>query len=214
MSIGILGKKLGTTRLYDANGNLKTVTVIKAEPNVIVQNKTIEKDGYHAVKVATIEQKESRLTKPLQGIYKKAGVSSKRIMREFRLPDASTLNVGDSLTVEQFEQGQFVDVIGISKGCGFQGVVGRYKFAGGGAAHGSKTHRRAGAIGQRSTPGRIFKNHKMPGHMGNVRRTIQNLQVFQIRTSDHVILITGLLPGANGDTLVIRNAKKKPAIKK
>jgi len=188
------------------------VTVVKAEPNVVIQNKTTEKDGYNAVKIATIDQKESRLTKQVQGIYKKTGVTPKRVMREFRTPEAPTFNIGDNLSVDQFSPGQFVDVIGISKGYGFQGVVGRYKFAGGGAAHGSKTHRRAGAIGQRSTPGRIFKNHRMPGHMGRVRRTIQNLQVFQVRPNDNVIIITGNLPGSNGDMIVIRNAKKKPAV--
>lgn len=211
MSIAILGKKIGMTRLYDDKGVVHAVTVVKAEPNVVIQNKTVEKDGYNAVKIATIDQKESRLTKQAQGIYKKAGVPTKRVMREFRTPEAPTLAVGEALTVEQFAPGQFVDVVGISKGYGFQGVVGRHKFAGGGAAHGSKTHRRPGAIGERSTPGRIFKNHRMPGHMGRVRRTVQNLQVFQVRPNDHVILITGNLPGANGDIVVIRNAKKKAA---
>ncbi len=212
MSIAILGTKIGMTRLYDDKGVVHAVTVVKAEPNVVIQNKTVEKDGYNAVKIGTIDQKESRLTKQVGGVYKKAGVAPKRIMREFRTPEAPAVNVGESLTVEQFAPGQFVDVIGISKGYGFQGVVGRHKFAGGGAAHGSKTHRRAGAIGQRSTPGRIFKNHRMPGHMGRVQRTVQNLQVFQVRPNDNVILITGNLPGANGDTIVIRNAKKKPVI--
>jgi large subunit ribosomal protein L3 len=154
-------------------------------------------------------QKESRVTKQLLGEFKKAGVEPKRFVREFRLQaDAPEGEI--DLNVTQFQAGDYVDVIGRSKGKGFQGVMKRHNFHGQGAAHGSKTHRRIGAVGNRSTPGRIWKNQGMPGHLGDERVTVQNLQVMQVRETEKVILISGAVPGANGSYVVIRPAIKKP----
>jgi large subunit ribosomal protein L3 len=210
MSIGLLGQKIGMTSVYDASGRLRPVTVIAAGDNVLVRRVTTENDGYSAVKVGFDTQKESRLTKQILGEFKKAGAEPKKFIREFRLSaDAAE---GDlNLTVTQFQPGDYVDVIGRSKGKGFQGVMKKHNFAGQGAAHGSKTHRRNGAIGNRSTPGRIWKNMGMPGHMGDERVTVQNLQVMQVRESEKLILISGAVPGSNGSYVVVRPAIKKPA---
>src|SRR6266478_8148426 len=210
MSIGLLGQKIGMTSLYDARGRLCSVTVIAAGDNVLLRRLTKEKEGYFAVQIGFGAQKESRLTKSLVGEFKKAVVETQRVMREFRLKN--DLPEGEiNLSVTQFQVGDFVDVIGRSKGKGFQGVMKKHNFAGQGAAHGSKTHRRNGAIGNRSTPGRIWKNMGMPGHMGDGRVTVQNLQVLQVREADKVILISGAVPGANGSYVVVRPAIKKTA---
>src|SRR5438094_6514408 len=211
MSIGLLGRKIGMTSVYDARGRLCPVTVIAASDNVLLRRLTTENDGYSAVRVGFDSQKESRVTKSLLGEFKKAGVEPQRFVREFRL--ATDLPEGEiNLSVTQFQAGDYVDVIGRSKGKGFQGVMKKHNFAGQGAAHGSKTHRRNGAIGNRSTPGRIWKNMGMPGHMGDERVTVQNLQVMQVREADKVILISGAVPGSNGSYVVIRPAIKKPAV--
>jgi large subunit ribosomal protein L3 len=213
MSIGLLGQKIGMTSVYDANGRLRPVTVIAAGDNVLMRCVTAENDGYSAVKVGFATQKESRLSKAMQGEYKKAGVEPKKFVREFRLKeDAPEGEI--NLNITQFQPGDWVDVIGRSKGKGFQGVMKKHNFAGQGAAHGSKTHRRNGAIGNRSTPGRIWKNMGMPGHMGDERVTVQNLQVMQVREAEKVILISGAVPGSNGSYVVVRPAIKKPATEK
>ena len=209
MSIGLLGQKIGMTSVYDANGRSRPVTVIAAGDNVLVRRLTVETDGYSAVKVGFGTQKESRLTKQVLGEFKKAGVEPKKFMREFRLTnDAPEGEV--NLNVTQFKAGDYVDVIGRSKGKGFQGVMKKHNFHGQGAAHGSKTHRRNGAVGNRSTPGRIWKNMGMPGHMGDERVTVQNLEVMQVREEEKVILISGAVPGANGSYVVVRPAIKHP----
>ena len=209
MSIGLLGKKIGMTSVYDANGKLRPVTVIAAGDNTLLRRLTTENDGYSAVQVGFDRQKESRVTKALLGGFGKANSEPKKFVREFRLrreaPDGEI-----NLAVTQFEAGDYVDVIGRSKGKGFQGVMKKHNFAGQGAAHGSKTHRRNGAIGNRSTPGRIWKNMGMPGHMGDERVTVQNLQVLQVREAEKVILISGAVPGANGSYVVVRPAIKHP----
>ncbi len=213
MSIGLLGQKIGMTSVYDAKGRLCPVTVIAAGDNVLVRRVTAENDGYSAVKVGFHSQKESRVTKALIGEFKKAGVEPKKLVREFRLKaDAPEGDI--DLSVTQFQPGDWVDVIGRSKGKGFQGVMKKHNFAGQGAAHGSKTHRRNGAIGNRSTPGRIWKNMGMPGHMGDERVTVQNLKVMQVRESEKVILISGAVPGCNGSYVVVRPAIKKPVVEK
>lgn len=209
MSIGLLGQKIGMTSVYDADGRLRPVTVIAAGDNVLLRRVTAENDGYSAVKVGFGTQKESRVPKPLLGEFKKAGSEPKRLMREFRLKSDAP-EEGIDLSVTQFRPGDWVDVIGRSKGKGFQGVMKKHNFQGQGAAHGSKTHRRNGAIGNRSTPGRIWKNMGMPGHMGDERVTVQNLQVMQVRETEKVILISGAVPGSNGSYVVIRPAIKKP----
>jgi large subunit ribosomal protein L3 len=210
MSIGLLGQKIGMTSVYDANGRMRPVTVIAAGDNVLLRRVTAENDGYSAVKVGFDMQKESRVTKPLLGEFKKAGVEPKRFVREFRL-EADLAEGEINLSVTQFQAGDFVDVIGRSKGKGFQGVMKKHNFHGQGAAHGSKTHRRNGAIGNRSTPGRIWKNMGMPGHLGDERVTVQNLQVMQVREAEKMILVSGAVPGANGSYVVVRPAIKNPA---
>jgi large subunit ribosomal protein L3 len=195
MSIGLLGQKIGMTSVYDAAGKLRPVTVIAAGDNVLVNRITAENNGYSAVQVGYGTQKESRLNNAALGQFKKAN-------------DAPEGEI--NLSVTQFAPGDYVDVIGKSKGKGFQGVMKKHNFAGQGAAHGSKTHRRNGAIGNRSTPGRIWKNMGMPGHMGDERVTVQNLEVLQVREAEKVILISGAVPGANGSYVVVRPAIKHP----
>src|ERR1700680_4495694 len=210
MSIGLLGQKIGMTSVYDANGRLCPVTVIAAGDNVLLRRLTSENEGYSAIQVGFATQKESRVTKPLLGEFKKAGMEPKKLIREFRLKaDAPEGEI--NLSISQFQPGDYVDVVGRSKGKGFQGVMKKHNFAGQGAAHGSKTHRRNGAIGNRSTPGRIWKNMGMPGHLGDERVTVQNLQVMQVREAEKVILISGAVPGCNGSYVVVRPAIKNPA---
>src|ERR1700724_2580550 len=210
MSIGLIGQKIGMTSVYDANGRLHPVTVIAAGDNVLLRRLTAENDGYSAVQVGFDTQKESRVTKQLLGEFKKAGAEPKKFVREFRLNlDAPEGEI--NLSVTQFEAGDYVDVTGRSKGKGFQGVMKKHNFHGQGAAHGSKTHRRNGAIGNRSTPGRIWKNMGMPGHLGDERVTVQNLQVMQVRESEKIILVSGAVPGCNGSYVVVRPAIKNPA---
>jgi large subunit ribosomal protein L3 len=209
MKIGLLGRKIGMTRVYDANGKATPVTVIDAGGNTILQIKSQKQDGYDAVQIGFDSQKESRVPKPLLGHFKKANADPKKFVREFRLPDGTQVDTDLNLSVNQFVAGEFVDVIGRSKGKGFQGVVKKHGFAGQPAAHGSKTHRRNGAVGNRSTPGRIWKNMGMPGHMGDNRVTIQNLRIAQVRPEENIILICGAVPGSNGSYVVVRPAKKK-----
>jgi len=210
MKVGLLGKKLGMTRVYDDKGKATAVTVLLAGGNVLLQRKTREADGYNAVKVGFDGQKPQRLPKPQLGQYVNAGVEPKKLQKEFRVE----ANAGDlSFNVSQFTVGDVVDVVGKSKGKGFQGIVRKHHAAGQPQSHGSMMHRRPGAIGMRSTPGRIWKNQSMPGHMGDKRVTVQNLVVVQVREEDGVILIGGAVPGANGSYVVIRPAKKAVTIK-
>ncbi len=208
--LGLLGKKLGHTRVYDARGNVIAVTVVLCGPNRVLQTKTVESDGYKAVQLGFDDQKEQRLTKAVLGHIKKHnGVAVKRIT-EFR---DFTLDVkpGDMVGPNIFAVGDFVDAIGVTKGRGFEGVMKRHNFRGGDASHGAKGwRRRGGAIGQRLFPGTVMRGMRMPGHMGQVRRTTQNLQVVQVREADHLLLIKGSIPGAEGDYVIIREAKKLP----
>lgn len=208
MKIGLLGKKLGMTRVYDSKGVIITVTVIEAGGNTLLQKKTLENDGYVGVQVGFDSQKESRVNKANLGIFKKAGSEPKKRVKEFRLPDDATLGDSVDLSVNQFAVGDVVDVIGRSKGHGFQGVVKKHNMSGQNQTHGSMMHRRNGAIGMRSTPGRIWKNMGMPGHMGDERITVQNLKVVQVREEEGVILISGAIPGKPGSYVVVRPAKK------
>ncbi|MDR0533521.1 MAG: 50S ribosomal protein L3 [Verrucomicrobiales bacterium] len=205
MSIGIIGKKVGMTRVYDESGAATAVTVIEASPNVISQLKTVEKDGYKAAQIAFDDVKESRSTKQLVGHYKKANSAPKRIAREFSDIEGE---LGAKITVSAFQVGQLVDVIGISKGRGFQGVVKRWGFAGQPETHGSMMHRRPGAIGCRNKPGRVFALQKLPGHMGTTKTTVQNLKVLQISENDNLLVIKGAIPGARGSFVIVRNAVK------
>jgi large subunit ribosomal protein L3 len=209
MKIGLLGRKIGMTRVYEANGKATPVTVIEAGDNTIVQIKTEQKDGYDAVQVGFDTQKESRVTKPLLGHFKKANSAPKKFVKEFRTSAGTPVDATTKIGVDQFQPGEFVDVIGRSKGKGFQGVVKKHGFAGQPAAHGSKMHRRNGAIGNRSTPGRVWRNMGMPGHLGDDRVTVQNLRIVQVRPEENVILVCGAVPGSNGSYVVLRPAKKK-----
>jgi large subunit ribosomal protein L3 len=207
--LGLLGKKLGQTSVYDARGVLVPVTIVLAGPNRVIQTKTVESDGYNAVQLGFDDQKEHRVTKPLLGHFKKFGAAAVKRVREFRdftLP----VKPGDIVGPSIFAQGDFVDAIGITKGRGFEGVMKRHHFRGGDASHGAKGfRRRPGAIGQRLFPGTVMRGMKMPGHMGQVRRTAQNLQIIQVREADNLLLIKGAIPGSNND-YVIREAKKLP----
>lgn len=204
----LLGKKVGMTQIYDGENAIVPVTVVEAGPCPVVQVKTLETDGYNAVQLGFGSQKEQRLAKGELGHLKKAGVNGHRRLAEVRLVAAATVKAGDVITVTSFKEGQFVDVIGETKGKGFQGVVRKHGVSGGPAAHGSMFHRRIGSIGMRQTPGRTWKNQSMPGHMGSVRRTVQNLKVVKIIEDKNLILIKGAVPGANGSDVVIRSAIK------
>lgn len=208
MKIGLLGKKLGMTRVYDSKGVVTPVTVIEAGGNSLLQKKTADSDGYVAVKVGFDTQKESRVKKANLGVFKKAGSEPKKLVKEFRLPDDAKLEDSVDLSVKQFAAGDVVDVIGRSKGHGFQGVMKKHNMGGQPASHGHMMHRRNGAIGNRSTPGRVWKNMGMPGHMGDERITVQNLTVVQVREEEGIILISGAVPGKPGTYVVIRPAIK------
>jgi large subunit ribosomal protein L3 len=211
MPLGLIAKKLGHTRVYDANGVLQPVTVVLAGPNRVLQVKTqAGKDGYNAVQLGFDDQKEQRLARPLLGHIKKHnGVAVKRI-REFR-DFSKEVKPGETLGATLFAPGDFVDAIGTTKGQGFEGVVKRHHFRGGDSTHGAKGfHRRNGAIGQRLFPGTVMRGMRMPGHMGQVTRTTQNLEVIQVREADNLLLIKGSFPGAEGDYVIIRESKKRP----
>jgi large subunit ribosomal protein L3 len=208
--LGLLGKKLGQTRVYDPQGNVVHVTVVQAGPNRVLQCKTVETDGYRAVQLGFDDQKESRLAKPALGHFKKFKGTPTRRVREFR-DFPVDVKPGDVVGVTVFAVGDYVDAIGITKGRGFEGVVKRHGFRGGDSTHGAKGwHRRAGAIGQRLFPGTVMRGTRMPGHLGQVRRTVQNLEILQVREAEQVLLVKGAIPGASGDYVVIRAAKKKP----
>jgi len=209
MSIGVLGKKIGMTRIYDTKGRIRPVTVIEAGGNRILQVKNKEKDGYSSVQLGFGEQKESRITKAQKGHFSKSSSTPKRFIREFRLKDGEVAPELGDWPITNFQNGQFIDVISTSKGKGFQGVVRRFKFAGQPETHGSMMHRRNGAIGNRLTPGRVWKNMGMPGHMGDDRITTQNLEIVQVREADGVILVSGAVPGAKGTYVMLRPSKKK-----
>ena len=208
--LGLLGKKLGQTRVYDEKGVLFHVTVVLAGPNRVLQCKTQESDGYNSVQLGFDDQKDQRVTKPLLGHIKKHNGAAVKRIREFR--DFSlSVKPGDVIGATVFAKGDFVDAIGITKGRGFEGVMKRHNFRGGDASHGAKGwRRRPGAIGQRLFPGTVMRGMRMPGHMGQVQRTTQNLEIIQVREAENLLLIKGAIPGSKGDYVVIREAKKYP----
>lgn len=209
MISSLLGKKLGMTQVYDAQNVLVPVTVLEAGPCPVVQIKTVEKDGYNAVQIGFSTKKPKNTAAGEQGHAKSAGLDvTPRVLSEVRSSDAPTLKVGDVVTVATFSEGQLVDVSGVTKGKGFQGVVKRFRVAGGPATHGSMFHRRIGSVGMRQTPGRVWKNQAMPGHMGSEARTVQNLRVVRIIAEQNLILVKGAIPGANGDDIIVRSAIK------
>lgn len=204
---GLIAKKVGMTQVFDENGNLTPVTVIHVEPNTVVSLKTKETFGYDAVVLGLEDLKKSKITKPYAGQFPE-NVTPKRNLKEFRDFDGEVV-VGDEVGVELFNDTRFLDVTAISKGKGFQGVMKRWGFHGGRATHGSKFHREAGSTGQCTSPGRSFKNIKMPGHMGNVRVTVQNLKIVKIDPELKVVMVRGSVPGNKDCTLIIKSAVKK-----
>ena len=206
---GLIGKKIGMTQIFGENGEQIPVTVLQAGPCVVVQRKTKATDGYSAVQLGYGDQKEQRLNKPMQGHLKKYGATPKRVLREFGLSEEEELKEGEVVDAAIFDGVTFLDITGLTKGRGFQGVVKRYGMKGGRASHGSSNHRTVGSIGQCTRPSRVFKNKKMPGHMGNKHRTVQNLKVVQLREKENVILVRGAVPGPTGGLLSIRKALKK-----
>jgi large subunit ribosomal protein L3 len=208
MKKAILGRKLGMTQIFDENGKVVPVTVIEAGPCVVTQIKTEEKDGYDAIQVGFDDIREKLVNKPRQGQFKKAGVSLKRILREFRLEDISAYELGQEILADVFDAGERVDVSGVSKGKGFQGVIKRWNAARGPMSHGSKFHRAPGSMGASSDPSKTFKNKHMPGHMGNVNTTVLNLKVAKVMPEKNLILIKGGVPGPNKGYVVIKSAVK------
>jgi large subunit ribosomal protein L3 len=205
----LIGKKLGMTQIFDEEGKLIPVTVIEAGPCSVVQRKTVATDGYEAVQLGYGVQKPERVAKPLAGHFKKAGVGTLRELREVRVEAGDEAKAGDTLTASVFEGVNFVDISGVTKGKGFQGVMKRHNFGGGRATHGSHFHRTTGSIGMKEKPGRVFKGKKMAGQMGSTDVTVQSLKVIQVRAAENLILVKGAVPGANGTTVVVREALKR-----
>jgi len=199
---------MGMTRVYDDRGRATAVTVIDVSGNSLLQVKTVEKDGYSAIQAGFGSQKEQRVSKAELGHFKTSGSEPKRFIREFRLEDKESPAADLKLTPAIFQQGQLIDVIGHSKGKGFQGIMRKHNADGQGASHGSMMHRRPGAIGMRSTPGRIWKNQSMPGHMGDEQVTVQNLRIVQVRENDSALLVAGAVPGPTGSYVIVRPAIK------
>ena len=211
MTMGLVGRKCGLTRVFTVEGISIPVTVIEAQPNQITQVKTVETDGYRALQVSAGRRKASRVSKPQAGHYARAKVEAGDLMSEFRLGDAdeTEYQLGSTLGVDLFEEGQKVDVIGTSIGKGYAGTVKRHNFRTQDATHGnSLAHRAPGSIGQNQTPGRVFKGKKMSGHMGNARSTVQNLEVVRVDAERNLLLIKGAVPGHAGGRVIVRPAVK------
>ncbi len=210
---GILGKKVGMTQVFTKNGKLIPVTVIEVEPNVVTQIKTVANDGYDAIQIATETIREKISNKPAIGHTKKAGTEPKRFLREIRGVNVEDYTLGQVINVDIFEEGEMVDVSGISKGKGFQGVIKRHNQSRGPMGHGSQYHRGVGSLGT-MLPMHVLKGKKMPGQMGNVARTVQNLEIISVDTENNVILVKGNVPGPKKSLVMIRTAVKKPNVKK
>ncbi len=208
MKKAILGTKLGMTQIFDADGKVIPVTVVAAGPCVVVQKKTMENDGYEAVQVGFGDIREKSMNKPQKGQFAKADVAAKKYLREFRLDDCQALNVGDEIKADTFEVGEKIDVTGISKGKGFAGPMKRWGLHRGPMAHGSGYHRGSGSMGACSNPGRVMKGKKLPGHMGVVRVTVQNLEVVKVDAEQNLILIKGAVPGNKGGLVTLRDSIK------
>lgn len=206
--LGLIGKKIGMTQVFDAKGKLIPVTAIKIEDNVVVSKRTEEKNGYSAVLLGSIDMKESRATKPYKGQFSEAKCSVKRELKEFR-DFEKEVSVGEALNLGIFDDIVFVDVTGVSKGKGFQGGMKRYNFGGGRATHGSKFHRDLGGTAMSSTPARTFKGHRMAGHMGSEQVTVQNLRIVKADKEEGLLLVKGAVPGCVGSTLIVKKAIKK-----
>ncbi|HOV64295.1 MAG TPA: 50S ribosomal protein L3 [Spirochaetia bacterium] len=205
--LGLIGKKIGMTQVFDDKGVISPVTIIQVEDNVVVSKRTLEKNGYEACVIGSHDKKKSRVTKPYAGQFKE-GIAPKQYLVEFRDFEKES-NIGDVLGVELFSDLDFVDVIGTSKGKGFQGVMKRHGFDGGRKTHGSKFHREPGSTGNSTTPGKTYKGRKMPGRMGRERTTVQNLRVVKVDVEKKVLLVRGAVPGPRDGMVIVRRAVKK-----
>jgi len=205
---GLIGKKVGMTQVFDEQGNIAPVTVIQAGPCVVVQKKTKERDGYEAVQIGFVEKAVSkkRLTKQLQGHFKKCDITPLKVLREFPYTDGENIKEGDKISVSIFEGSEMVNITGVSKGKGFAGVIKRWGFSGGRATHGSMFHRAPGSIGAAAYPSRVMKGKKMPGRMGNQRVMVKNLQVIRIDEGQNLLVVRGAVPGPKGSYLLIRKS--------
>ena len=211
---GIIGRKVGMTQIFDADGTVHPATVIKAGPCVVVQSKTAQRDGYQAVQLGFVEEKPAKVGKPIQGHYKKAGVPPTRVRREVSVADgAETPKLGDQVLASIFASGERVDVIGTGRGKGFQGVVRRHHFAGGAASHGSMFHRAPGSIGASSFPSRVVKGMRAAGRMGGARTTVHNLKVLRVDMEHNLLIVEGGIPGAPTGYVMIRKAVTAKRVK-
>lgn len=208
MKKGLLGRKIGMTQIFDSEGNVIPVTVIEAGPCVVVQKKTLENDGYEALQLGFGEVNEKKVNKPIKGHFAKAKLSPKKYLREFKFENIDDYSVGDEIKVDIFKVGDRVDVRGISKGKGFQGVIKRHGSQRGPMSHGSMYHRRPGSMGPTTSPGRVFKGKKLPGRMGNRKVTIQNLVVVGVEPEKNLLLVKGSVPGQKGGLLYITDSVK------
>ncbi|MDR1435475.1 MAG: 50S ribosomal protein L3 [Puniceicoccales bacterium] len=204
----VLGEKVGMTQVFDQQNCLIPVTVMKAVPCFVSQLKDEKKDGYKAVQLAYGSRKELNMSNPLKGHLKNVGLKSCEGFREFRVQDLDTYKMGDAIDFSIFQTGELIDVIGKTKGRGFQGVMKRHGFSGGPASHGSMFHRRGGSYGCRQWPGHVYKGRKMPGHDGCLMRTMQNLEIVELILEKNLLLLRGSLPGFNGGLVILRKAKK------
>ncbi len=208
MNKGLIGRKVGMTQIFDEQGKVIPVTVIEAGPCTVAQVKTVETDGYNAIQLGFGEVKEHKVNKPVKGHYAKSKLAPKKHLREFRLDSVENVNVGDELKADVFAQGDKLDIQGTSKGKGFQGVIKRHGQSRGPMGHGSMYHRRPGSMGPTSTPGRVFKGKKLPGHMGRETITIQNLEVVRVDLDKNAILVKGSVPGVKGAILKLKSSVK------
>ena len=208
MKKAIIGRKIGMTQIFDENGYVIPVTVIEAGPCTVAQVKTVETDGYNAIQLGFGEIKEKHLTKPKKGMFEKSKLTPKKYLREFRVEETTEYKVGDELKADVFENGDKLDIQGTTKGKGFQGVIKRHGQHRGPMGHGSMYHRRPGSMGSTSTPGRVFKGKKLPGHMGRTTVTIQNLDVVRVDMDKNVILVKGSVPGPKGAILKVKSTVK------
>ena len=209
MKKAILATKVGMTQIFNENGVLIPVTVLQATPNVVTQVKTVENDGYAAVQVGYGDIREVLVNKPRKGHFAKAGVANKRFLREFKFENAAEYTVGQEIKANIFAEGDKIDVTGISKGKGFQGAIKRHGLSRGPMKHGSKYHRHAGSNGAATTPGRVFKGKHMPGHMGAVKVTVQNLEVVKVDVDNNLLLVKGAVPGSKKSMIVLKETVKK-----
>jgi len=205
----LIGKKVGQTTFFEESGKATHVTVLEIGPCVVIQKKTQEKEGYNALQLGFAEKKEKHTTKSLQGHFKKSGATPKRVLKEVRVEDATPFQVGQALTVENLKDVAWVDVTGVSKGKGFQGVVRRHGFRGGRNSHGSMFHRAPGGIGASSDPSRVYPGSRMPGHMGTQQNTVLNLRVVKVDADNNLLFVKGAVPGADGGIVTVRPSVKK-----